>query len=117
MCEIACSNWRATLSGERASSSPQISRVGTAMRDSRSRWSAWAIANSCVLRLSERTAAGDLLEQRDELGWRFAGEPRRKRKGGIELLGGRSQRLRRAPDPGAHLLLGQRPFQPAWVPR
>jgi hypothetical protein len=51
---------------------------------------------------------GDLLEQRDELGRRFAREPPRKRKGGFELLGGRSQRLRRARDPGAQLLLGQR---------
>jgi hypothetical protein len=31
---------------------------------------------------------GDLLEQRDELGRRFARGPPRKRKGGIELLGG-----------------------------
>jgi len=45
------SRTRATLSGERASSSPQISRVGTALRGSTSRWSSSAITSSAVLML------------------------------------------------------------------
>ena len=55
---------------------------------------------------------GHLLEQRDKLGRRVAGE--QARKGGIELLGGHRQHLTHALDPGTHFLLGQRSF-PAGV--
>ena len=51
--ELACDAERRT----RGRARPRISSVGTATRDSRSRWSASPIANSCVLRRSERTAA------------------------------------------------------------
>src|SRR5512132_4137282 len=55
--EIVRSNWRATLSGDRTSCSPQISKVGTVIRGSRSRWSASAITRSATRKLSGRTSA------------------------------------------------------------
>jgi hypothetical protein len=52
---VDCSNSRATPSGERASSSPRISSVGTGICGSRSRWSASAIA---VRGLRDGTSGG-----------------------------------------------------------
>ena len=82
------------------------------MRGSRSRWSASAISEQLRPEALGADVGGDLLEQRDELGRRVAGEQPGKR--GIELLGGRREHLTHARDPGAHLLLGQRPL-PAGV--
>ncbi len=91
---------------------PQIRRVGTAMRGSRSRWSAGpsptaASGGSNGGRRRPSPRAGD------ELGARSAGEE--TRDGGIELLRGRCQHPTRDRQPSAHLCSGSDPFHPAYV--
>jgi hypothetical protein len=81
------------------------------MRHSRSRWSASAITKSRVPEALGANVGGDLLEPRDELGRRVAGE--QPGKGRVELFGGRCEHPTRARDPGARLLSGSDPFQPA----
>jgi hypothetical protein len=54
---------------------------------------------------------GHRFEERHELGRRIAGEQPRKRGG--EQVVRRGEHLPHALDPDPHLLLGQRPFQPA----
>ena len=61
---IRRSNWRATLSGDRSSSSPQISKVGTLTWWSAPVRSASAMAASCVARLFRRTSFAIFVQHR-----------------------------------------------------
>ena len=96
--ELACDAERRT----RGRARPQISSVGTATWDSRSRWSASPIANSCVLRLSERTAAATSSSSAtNSAGGSPADHPGSARAGSNSAAAQPAPETR--PDPGAHL--------------
>ena len=93
--------------GQRASSSPQISRSARRCAAARSRWSPRPSETSCVRRVSDARRPRSIQQTRRISRGVPANSPR---QGGIELLGGRREHLPRARDPGPHLLLGQRPL-------